>query len=320
MKNLFILPLLVGGLNTQPNRANNTNFSISSAINLISTSENEIEDANYTEDYYYNISANQTLMNITGKVNCQEERLFSDDELVIRTNNRTTHYTSIFYWLEIDSTKYIENANLSLNLYLNITTRDQTHSIVLNYTTWYSTTTQMQTYWQSVEDQVEDPEFNYTQITNLLNNQWGYQNTTTNGIKYAQEQTLQNITLTQTLLQGKNYIAVYIEPTIRVNTYTPEYYLYDTITSNRPWANIVDYSDTIKLNGTYDNTQYNYEVVDIPGMMFEILTMPFTFISMAFNLTLFPGTPYTLDVSNLFLTIIGILIFVWILKKLVFKS
>lgn len=58
------------------------------------------------------------------------------------------------------------------------------------------------------------------------------------------------------------------------------------------------------------------EVVDIPGLMFNILTMPFTFISMAFNLTLWPGTPYQINISNLFLSIIGILVFIFIIKQI----
>lgn len=59
------------------------------------------------------------------------------------------------------------------------------------------------------------------------------------------------------------------------------------------------------------------EIVDIPGLMFQVLTMPFTFISAAFNLTLFPGTPYQINISNLFMAIIAVMAFIFIIKLLI---
>lgn len=64
----------------------------------------------------------------------------------------------------------------------------------------------------------------------------------------------------------------------------------------------------------------NMEVVNIPGLMFDVLTMPFTFMSIAFNLTLFPGTPYQLNLSALFLAVLGVLIFAFILKLIINKG
>lgn len=69
------------------------------------------------------------------------------------------------------------------------------------------------------------------------------------------------------------------------------------------------------VNGQYYPVAINYEVVDIPGLMWEILSMPFAFISTAFNLTLFPNTPYQINISNLVLMIFGILVVVFILSK-----
>lgn len=76
---------------------------------------------------------------------------------------------------------------------------------------------------------------------------------------------------------------------------------------------------SIALHSTIINYNINYtpieaEVIDIPGLCFSILGMPFTFISSAFNLTLFPGTQYQLNVSQLFLTILGLMIIVFIIK------
>lgn len=56
------------------------------------------------------------------------------------------------------------------------------------------------------------------------------------------------------------------------------------------------------------------EVLDITGLMFQILTMPFTFISQAFNLTLWEGTPYQFNFSNLILSLIAIATIIFIIK------
>ena len=61
------------------------------------------------------------------------------------------------------------------------------------------------------------------------------------------------------------------------------------------------------------------EVVNIPGLMWEILSMPWAFISTAFNLTLFPGTPYSVNISMLFSIILATAFFVVILKKVLGK-
>lgn len=58
----------------------------------------------------------------------------------------------------------------------------------------------------------------------------------------------------------------------------------------------------------------NYEVVDIAGLMFNIIAMPFSFISQAFNLTIFPNTPYEINFGNIFLTIMTTLILLFVIK------
>lgn len=60
-----------------------------------------------------------------------------------------------------------------------------------------------------------------------------------------------------------------------------------------------------------------YEVIDIPGLMFTILTLPFSFITQAFNITLFPNTPYSINIGNLFLSIVAIIILMWLLQKII---
>lgn len=61
------------------------------------------------------------------------------------------------------------------------------------------------------------------------------------------------------------------------------------------------------------------EVIDLGGLFFQILAMPFAFISQAFNLVLFPGTPYVIHVGGLILGITGLLVMM-LLVSLIMKS
>lgn len=72
--------------------------------------------------------------------------------------------------------------------------------------------------------------------------------------------------------------------------------------------------NTFALNADIIPTTQQIEVVDIPGLMFTVLTMPFAFISQAFDLTLFPGTAYQINISQLFLGLIGVAMLLWVLK------
>lgn len=75
----------------------------------------------------------------------------------------------------------------------------------------------------------------------------------------------------------------------------------------------------INRNTDPQNPTIITEVVDIPGLMFTILGMPFTWLSTAFNLTIFSGTPYAVNISNLLLAILGVLIFIFLLKLFIRK-
>lgn len=61
---------------------------------------------------------------------------------------------------------------------------------------------------------------------------------------------------------------------------------------------------------------HNYEVIDIPGLIFNIFALPFTFITKAFDLTIFPGTPYQLNLSNLLMIVLSGLTFLFLIKYL----
>lgn len=60
-----------------------------------------------------------------------------------------------------------------------------------------------------------------------------------------------------------------------------------------------------------------YEVIDLPNVMLSILTMPFTFFSQAFNLTLFPNTPYAINIGHTILIIVGVIGTIYLIRYLV---
>lgn len=76
-----------------------------------------------------------------------------------------------------------------------------------------------------------------------------------------------------------------------------------------------DHGATLKYKYYINNP--TYEVIDLPNVMLSILTMPFTFFSQAFNLTLFPNTPYALNVGHTILIIVGVIGSIYLIKYLV---
>lgn len=133
----------------------------------------------------------------------------------------------------------------------------------------------------------------------------------------------------------KTYVRIITEKSINTNPhinnmdYYPEGDLRDTLIYDEGIDPLLNHTwrpestkitgDFIRIFGSYTTAQVVQEIVDIPGMMWEILTMPFAFISTAFNLTIFPNTPYAVNISNLVLTIFGVLVFVFIFKLLIKK-
>ncbi len=316
-----MLPLLLSGLNTQPNNANNTSFNVNPTITALGSDMENIDNDNYSQNVLYSLTYSNNIFNINGNANIQSKYDLEDEYLWIKTNNGSGHYTSLLYYFEIDTTKYIENAKIDLDFYISMVSEGATQTLTINYITWHSTSSIVGNYMQQQTNNYVNPEFNYNLIQTLVKGNLTTAFTTTNGTQMnVHEHTTANLTTNYNLVSGlTNYIVIYIEPWIRVNTITPTEYPYQNDTSQE-WANITNVSNMISLNGSYDNTQIVQEIVDIPGLVFQIITLPFTFISMAFNLTLFPGTQYMVNISQLILTIIGIVIMIYILKKLVFKE
>lgn len=96
--------------------------------------------------------------------------------------------------------------------------------------------------------------------------------------------------------------------TINTNDTTRQYPLEPTINTE------LLHTQEIVIYSTKAPIQVNTEVVDIAGLMFTILGLPFSFISQAFDLTIFEGTPYQINISKLFLGFIAIAMLLWVLK------
>lgn len=87
--------------------------------------------------------------------------------------------------------------------------------------------------------------------------------------------------------------------------------------------NIWNYKATSTDQATIENTYYltidthgaqPNEPIDIGGLMWDIIGMPFSFINQAFNVTLFPGTIYEFNIGTLFKGAIAILAVLFVVK------
>lgn len=70
-----------------------------------------------------------------------------------------------------------------------------------------------------------------------------------------------------------------------------------------------------EISYTYTFTPNEEGIIDIPGLLWNILAMPFGFISTAFNLTIFPGTMYQLNIGHLLLILVNALIIIFVIKR-----
>lgn len=69
-------------------------------------------------------------------------------------------------------------------------------------------------------------------------------------------------------------------------------------------------------NNDDGNNKIIINVIDITGLLFTIITLPFSFLSQAFNVTLFEGTAYAINLSNLLLGIVSLVLIFGIIKLL----
>lgn len=159
-----------------------------------------------------------------------------------------------------------------------------------------------------------------SQLEQLENNvSWSYtttQNEQPIGSNYEYELT-QRYTSTLTARNGEKVYVLIRQHLANAGQYNFYYWLnynWNQGYSNA-WNNFISITpNTFKIQAE-DILMPNYEVVDIPGLMFTIISLPFSFISTAFNLTIFPNTPYAVNFANLFMVILAAFILMWLIKK-----
>lgn len=236
----------------------------------------------------------------------------------LKITSRSTNYT--FYDVNIEGDPYDTTATYFSQLVLKLQTQNNTVNITelsrlgtiwlsyqnirdCNYDVYYQTALASTTGWRTTQTKIED-------YLSGNSNNWI---TSYTGMIHSNAETGQNayddIYGDLYYFDQNNVDTTYLIFTIQVTTKTQDG---ENITFSSPQDQFIK---AIKLNFDYtyviDNTT-TYEVVDIPGLLFNILVMPFAFISQAFNFTVFPGTPYALNISHIVMALIvaGILIFI----------
>lgn len=119
-------------------------------------------------------------------------------------------------------------------------------------------------------------------------------------------------------LYGNNYATTTLTQPLTTETITPNhtiklayYSLGGTISSIIP---IIEYEKEESYNTGIQQGNGTTEIIPLQDVMYEILTMPFTFLSQAFNVTLWPGTQYAFNVGNFIKAIIAISAILFIIK------
>lgn len=116
------------------------------------------------------------------------------------------------------------------------------------------------------------------------------------------EDSLINVIFSDTITNGKlNY------------TFTIGTYYNDSPGSQDVIQNL---QGIIDIETTYKEPTITNEIIDIPSLIFTIIGLPFTFILNAFNLTIFEGTAYELNFSDIIMLILGGLTLIFIIKKI----
>lgn len=242
-------------------------------------------------------------------------------------NSYTIPYASEMYYIEITSVYGFTNVNMLLETYFNIETYANTQRTA--YIEIVSTISNISTYLDlsiSSNDQILDSKYFknnnlYEKLEEIKLNEIGYQSNVKQE-EYIPTQGSEEIEEQITYTYGKtNYYIIYLQPCYKVANTPQQTYKTSNINpfnNNGEWT--PNTPDILTISGKLVIINGDIEVIDVGSVMFTILGMPFTFISTAFNLTLFPGTAYELNISYLFLAVIAVLIFVWILKLILNKA
>ena len=313
---------------------NNYNLTLQKTNSVTSNTNNVIInnsgtlDTGTISDIKVNLTASSNYINVLGneyttKVyygNIGNTLLYRSEEFK-NTIYKNTSYssTSLSYVLKVTPYNYNVDTETQTVLQINMDdfSFDSQTEIVINSAylrrTLYMTT---QSNWDTYINKQLVTDTNKAIISDIedVNNNYYYQKDVTdiNISDWNNYRSLTDDVPITIVPKIDNYIVI---------NYVPIVQAYNNDDPQQPWDLTNTYvtngylsTGNISISGTNIIPDSTYEVIDIPGLMWEILTMPFAFVSQAFNLTLFPGTPYQVNISNLFLSIIAVIVFVWLIS------
>lgn len=334
LKTIKILPYVVASVSpstfyTQPKKANETNtFNTTIRVENVANSTSPIENNDYY-DYIYKYKQ-------YGYKQTNELLVYETDYSYSYTQRNTYGDTTTYpyVWSSYVNENQATTATLKvlqMTPYKHLVNNEMQTAITIRYfTSPYDSSLETETIYADVYYSTEDYWNKYVNITmtdsylpynaikDITNNELGFNYTKTTYSQNITEttNTSQNITfndITFNVNPNKtNYYYIYIYTKYNPNGTDGT----STTKSSNSRIVISSYTNSTTLTGEYFTDLVTYEVIDVPNIMFEILSMPFTFISTAFNLTLFPNTPYQINISNLFLSVLGIFVFIFIMKLL----
>lgn len=121
----------------------------------------------------------------------------------------------------------------------------------------------------------------------------------------------------QPLLSYKSIDTYIPSDTPTIIQLTKQYLRLSTFSLNDYKVAPSSFVDSNSLSATlyfYISPNTNREVVDIWGLAFSMITLPFTFFSTAFNLTIFEGTPYAFNFSWFLISVLCLLVLITLIK------
>lgn len=321
IKSIVLIPTILSVLlPTLPN-GNNFNPPIQNAepVSIIAW---DIDDATKTSslvaikqigNYYfsaniskYNINKSNNYINIKETTYTQtiiSENSIDGNKALNYTNNDTIIYeTSAIIITEITTYSGITNNTIDYEISLLNNSNLISYPLIDIDLIQYKTNNDLSQYINQT---------NYA----ILNNQLKIFTDITNNFSYTQTKNIINDELDETYnitttIQLNNIWKTYMITYVKWNNTT-----YQELNINNPSSDLLTMDNAEIYGSIY--TGDSYEVIDIPNLMFTILTLPFSFISQAFNLTLFPNTPYSINIGNLFLSVIAIILLMWLLQKII---
>lgn len=251
-------------------------------------------------------------------VQTNQHKMFIENyNFYIENEEYYEHATSVLNIFQIDSYNYNLETETHITLSCDIRTYDyenyeyyiiESHYAKIVYQTtedWSIYIHRQHTSFNAhaIYNAIENPNnnFYYTKNTEILSN--GLNKTDNTEINLIPNET--------------NYVVIIYLPLVKASALDGQGNGYPQFSASHttipfPYSSGLN-ETTYTFTGTNIIPSGTYEVIDIPGLMWQILEMPFAFVSQAFNLTLFPGTPYQVNISNLFLSIIAIFVFVWLI-------